>query len=291
MVLASHNANLNRKGVMAGLLASTSAWGLAQWLSPPVVVAYVLVLVRVSGLMTTAPWFQQQAIPNRSKAGLAMVLSALLLLGHVELTALPSLAALHSLPLLAAAAVQELVIGLVLGLAAHWVMLAFQAAGELVSVQMGLSMATALDPSSGGVTPITGKVLALLAVLLFFAYDVHHALLNALALSFSHIPLAQPWLLGHTGLLAQLLASWLMALFVLGLTLALPVMGLLLLVEVAMGFLAKLVPQMNIFMVGLPIKVMLGLWMMAESLPFCTEVFTKALVALTEALQRGLPLN
>jgi flagellar biosynthetic protein FliR len=82
--------------------------------------------------------------------------------------------------------------------------------------------------------------------------------------------------------------GWLGGLFVLGLSLALPVMGILLLAEVAMGFLAKLVPQMNIFMVGLPFKVMLGLWAMAETLPYASEVFTLALQQLNTTLLKGL---
>jgi flagellar biosynthetic protein FliR len=261
---------------------------LLQWVSPPVIVAYVLVLVRVSGMLVAAPWFNQQEIPTRFKAGLAFILALVLLLGTVGIGNLSQLAALTSLPLLAAAAVQELAIGILLGLAVHWVTLAFQVSGELVSVQMGLSMATALDPASGGATPITAKLLAMLAVVLLLAENVHHALIKALAVSLQQVPLAQPWLLGHLGDLAALMIGWLGGLFVLGLSLALPVMGILLLAEVAMGFLAKLVPQMNIFMVGLPFKVMLGLWAMAETLPYASEVFSLALQQLNTTLLKGL---
>lgn len=261
---------------------------LLQWFSPPVIVAYVLTLVRVSGMLVAAPWFNQQEIPARFKAGLAFILALVLFLGTVGIANVSQLPALTSLPLLAVAAVQELVIGILLGVAVHWVTLAFQVSGELVSVQMGLSMATALDPASGGSTPITAKLLAMLAVVLLLAENVHHALIKALAISLQQVPLAQPWLLGHLGELAALLTSWLGSLFVLGLSLALPVMGVLLLTEVAMGFLAKLVPQMNIFMVGLPFKVMLGLWAMAESLPYASEVFTLALQQLNTTLLKGL---
>lgn len=228
------------------------------------VITFLLILIRVSGMMVSAPILSLASMPAYTKIGTAIGLSLLLFPLHMGAK---EYVVPHDIFPFAAMAGQEFLIGLLIGFAAQLVLTGIQAAGEMISIQMGLSVATVLDPVSQTQNPLIGQFYNLMAILLFLSLNIHHALIAAVHRSFEWIPLGQPF--SHlTGILTQRFITMGQEMLVLAITFALPVFGVLLVLDIALSFVAKVMPQMNIFVVGMPLKVMCGMALMIASLPF-----------------------
>lgn len=256
------------------LSASLPPASLLDWLQPVYVLTYLLVMVRLTGMMLAAPFFTQAAFPMRVKVGFALGVGLLLFtsVGLPYATQNPTLAgADKGLPTFLAMALQELALGLMLGLVVRLAVEAVQMAGELLSVQMGMAMASQVDPSSGAPQPLIGKLLLYMALVLLLQYNLHHALIEAVVASYTPMPLGAPWPWDNTGVLVNRMVTLGSQMFVAALMLAMPVKALLLMLEVAMAFVAKLMPQMNIFMVALPLKLVVGFWGLATFLPMAAQ--------------------
>jgi flagellar biosynthetic protein FliR len=219
--------------------------------------AYGWPFLRILALVAAAPVIGHRAVPRRFKVGLALLLTAVLV---PALPAAPPISAEGALALL----VQQLGIGIALALAMHVAFAAVSLAGDLVGLQMGLSFATFVDPTHSGQTPILGTVLGMFATLLFFAIDGHLHLVAALADSFRHAPVSAELPLRDTW---GALVAWGGELFRIGFHLALPVLAAMLGCNLALGVLTRAAPQLNLFSVGFPITLALGLLMLALLLP------------------------
>ena len=143
-------------------------------------------------------------------------------------------------------------------------------AGTMIGVQIGFGMVNTLDPQSGGQMSVLANLYYLLAVLLFFALDGHHTLVGALVHSCRLVPPFSPL---ETGAGSWLTMQGFADFFVIGLRVAAPVILVLLMVSVAMGFVVKTVPQFNILVVGFPIKIAVGLAVLGISMTFFGQVF------------------
>jgi flagellar biosynthetic protein FliR len=214
--------------------------------------------LRAVGVLATAPVWSSRYLPWPLRAVLALYLG--LALAPVVQPAVTGATAVHLLLV----AATELVTGLALGYAAGLTFAAVQVAGHLVDMEMGFGIVNVIDPNLGQPSPVAGTFLYLLAMLLFLQFDGHHLLLAALADSFRVIPLA-----GATwgGPPTQVLIRASGQVFWLALRIALPVVGALFVATVALGLVARSVPQMNVFIVGLPVKIASGLFLLAASLP------------------------
>ncbi|XVJ52280.1 MAG: flagellar biosynthetic protein FliR [Vampirovibrio sp.] len=257
--------------------ASTLAVGstLLQWLSMPHLLATFLVFCRVTGLFLVAPFFNHPALPLQLRLwfGLSIgVIFYLTLNGPQQMNALAwmPMDLAHLLPFI----LKELALGLLMGLVMKYMMDALHLAGESLSQQMGLSMASALDPSSGAQSPIISNLLSQYALILFMALGMHHWVLLSLHSSFELLPLSflPDWT--KMGLLSERMILVSAGMFSTGLMLAAPIQALLLMVEVALGYISKLMPQMNVFMVAAPLKIMLGLWGIITFLPAMQSFMT-----------------
>jgi flagellar biosynthetic protein FliR len=167
----------------------------------------------------------------------------------------------------------ETAIGLLLGLVAQFVFGAVQMAGELSGMQMGLGMASLIDPQSHDRFVVLAQWQSVLALLLFLAVDGHHMLIEALAESFRRVP---P---GATGVHAAgfgMAVTFAGQIFVLALKLAAPVLILVLLMNAGLGALGKLVPQLNVMVVGFPINVAAGFFILTLSQPFAMRLLEGA---------------
>lgn len=229
--------------------------------------ALVWPFLRVLALVAAAPVLGHRAVPARVKTGLALVVTALLV------PALPPSPPLDH-PGWFAILAQELLIGLSLALAMHVAFAAVALAGDLVGLQMGLSFATFVDPAHSGQSPMIGTFLGLLATLVFFAADGHLALLAALAESFRHAPVGAAAPAAETW---GALVAWGGELFRIGLQLALPVLAAMLAGNLALGVLARAAPQLNLFAVGFPAALILGLALLALALPMLDTPMREAL--------------
>lgn len=231
---------------------------------------FLLILTRVGGLLATAPVFSSRLIPGQWKA-LFSVLFALLLLPLVPGLAEPPPTLWHWLTV----AVQEAAFGLTAGFVTSLSLAAIQVAGQVLDVQVGFGMVNVFDPQLGTQVPLIGSFYQILAMLIFLLSNGHHLLLRAAVASFQAVPLSQ-FVLGPAvqPYIVQLFSNA----FVLGLKLALPVLATLLLTDVGIGLMSRAVPQMNLFVVGLPVKVIVGLLALLLSLPAVTGAMEQVLV-------------
>lgn len=162
------------------------------------------------------------------------------------------------------AAVSELALGAVLGLSIMLAFAAFSVAGALLDVQIGYGIAQVLDPVTKRQVPILTAGFNLIAVVVFFLVNGHHALMRGLVYGFERFPPGRPWQIAQA---AGPVLKQVAGLFTLGFALAAPVVFCILLVEVGLGVLARNLPQMNMFAMGIPVKILVGvsalsLWML-----------------------------
>ena len=163
----------------------------------------------------------------------------------------------------------ETLIGFTIGLVAQLTFGAVQMAGQLAGIQMGIGLSNLIDPQTQEHITSLAQWQNLLALLVFFSVDGHHMLIRAVADSFRVLPLGGglPSAAGF-GMVMDLAGG----LFVVALKIAAPVMVLLLLVNAAMGVLSKLIPQLNVFIVGFPLNVAAGLFILTASQPFTVRL-------------------
>lgn len=231
--------------------------------------------------MASAPLISERAIPKSVKIGLSV--SIALVLTPLLLAKLPS--APMPLGQILGLGLREVMTGVIVGFGFTLLFTGLQAAGELVGLQVGFALANVYDPLSQRQVGVLAQFELVLGMLVFFAIDGHHLMLRAFFDSYQVIPVAgmQFTAAGMTELIR--LSS---AMFVIAIKVAAPVMGAVLLTETALGIVARTVPQMNVFIVGFPLKIAVGLFMVATALPLFSTVFGKLLYQLNGALDQVL---
>ena len=211
--------------------------------------------------MTTAPVFGSKVIPVYVRVGLALLLSLLLIpMSKWDITRSPA-----SLLMLAWWVLIELTYGLAAGYVAALFFQAVQMAGQLIDMQVGFGMINVFDPQYGQQVPLVGNFKFLMALVVFLALQGHHVIITALADNFRLVPLGVPL---HLDNAAAMMVDAVATMFVLSLRIALPVMGTVLMTDVALGILARIMPQMNVFVVGITGKLVVGMFMIYLILPF-----------------------
>lgn len=225
----------------------------------PLFQAYFLILMRVGPILFMMPVFQARNIPQPVKAGLTLLVSLVLLpITGIDPAFFPSEPLGFGFLLLS-----ELMIGFLLGFSVRLVFAGLQLAGEIASFQMGFGMARVMDPQSGTQSTVVSEFYYLVGLLLFLAVDGHHWFFKALAQSFH---LLSP---GEFHLREGLLRLFLHLsgnMFMLAIKIAAPILAVLLMVKIAMGIIAKTIPQVNLLMTSFPITVGLGLVFLGLSL-------------------------
>ena len=221
---------------------------------------FALVFFRLTGLFVAAPLFSGRDIPRGVKLGLGL-LTALIVFPTVPAGSDGLTADLGSAALAAAA---ELAVGLTLGFLATMLFSAFQLAGQHIGQQMGIALADVIDPFSENEVPVIGQFQNSLALLVYVAAGGHRLLVGAAAESFRTVPLGgfrvTPGLVGSlVGASGRILE--------LSFQIAAPVLVALFLSTVALGFVARAVPQMNILMLSFPLQIGLGLGVLIWTLP------------------------
>jgi flagellar biosynthetic protein FliR len=249
-------------------------------LSLPRLIVFVLALARVGGLLVLGPILGSRIAPVRVRAALAFFL-ALAMLPAVPAEAATALASDAGPIRLFAALGLEIAIGFTLGLVAEFVFGGVQMAGQLAGIQMGIGISNLIDPQTQDHITSLAQWQNLMALLVFLSVDGHHLLIRALAESFRVLPMGGGFPavdgLGRVLVLAG-------DIFVFALKASAPVLVLLLMVNGAMGVLAKLIPQLNVFIVGFPLNVGVGLFMVAASQPFTMRLLETSFADMTTAL-------
>ncbi len=240
------------------------------WLS-----AFLWPLVRILGVLMAAPVFGHRATPTRVKIGLGVFI-ALVLVPTLPPPPDIALGSWQGLLVL----VRQLLIGIAIGFVIRIAFAAVDAAGEIIGLQMGLGFATFFDPQSAGQSLVLARFFNMLAVLLFLAVDGHLLLLDVLARSFQALPVgAAP--LGAAGF--RSVTAFGSIIFAIGLQLALPLIAIMLMTNLALGILTRAAPQLNIFAIGFPITLSVGLVALSLSLPYFTVQFGRIVQSSLEA--------
>jgi len=246
-------------------------------MSDALLITYLLVLARIAGLVTAAPVFGHLLVPVRVRAGLAVVLAAALAPAVAPTPVAPP----ETTWALAGAIALESMIGVVLGLVSQLIFAGVQLGGQMAGIQMGFGMANLIDPQTQAQVTVVAHWQQLLALLVFLALDVHHLLLRALLASFHTAP---PGGLGLAAVGLRGVVELAGNLFVDGVRISAPVLIALLLTNGALGVLARTIPQLNVFVVGFPVNVGVGLVLLGASLPFTFRLLTTRFGELEPAL-------
>jgi flagellar biosynthesis protein FliR len=213
--------------------------------------AFLLVLARVASFFVTLPLFSYRTIPNNHKMGLAFFISWIMFFAiykePIEMDGYYFLLIL-----------KEVLIGLLIGLFAYMMMSAIQIAGGFIDFQMGFAIANVIDPQTGAQSPIMGQYLYIFALFFFLAINGHHLLLDGIFYSYQLIPLNQLGLPFGNENVAHYVITAFSKMFVIAFQMSIPIVGSLFLVDVALGIVARTVPQLNIFVVGLPVKILVS---------------------------------
>lgn len=244
----------------------------AAWLSP-----LLWPLLRVLALFGAMPVIAQRGVPVRLRVGLAFLIA---LCAQASLPAMPVIALDSAAAVFAV--VQQLLVGLALGFAARIVFAAIEFAGEIVGLQMGLNFAGFFDPASGGQTTATSRFLGVAVSWLFVVMNGHLLLVAAVVQSFHAFPVGgEPFAF----LRAAQPQVWGAEVFRLGLAIALPIVAMLMFVNLVLGVVSRVAQQMNIFSIGFPITLGVGLAGMFFTLPLMSAPFTAALERMLEAFR------
>jgi flagellar biosynthesis protein FliR len=186
------------------------------------------------------------------------------------------------MPSFLALVARELLVGALIGFAVLLIFTALQAAGHIVGLQMGFSLANVVNPLTADHASLIDQFYALLAALIFFSMNGHHGLILAMQQSFDVAPVGQ----SAFGLPpAAVLFGWGRDLFIIATRISLPVVAALLLTDVAMAVIARSVPQLNVFVVGMPAKVAVAFIMLIVTVPVASVIMARTLAGLGPATQ------
>ena len=218
---------------------------IAGWISN-----FLLPLFRIAAVLMVMPIIGTQLVPQRVRLYMSLAITVLLV---PVLPDMPQVDALSSRSMLLIA--EQVLIGAMLGFSLQLFFHIFVFAGQLVSMQMGLGFASMMDPATGVSVPVLGQFLLMLVSLLFLAMNGHLVVFDVLAESFVTLPVGQSLNIDHFAIVAGRL-SWVIGA---ALLLALPAVSALLVINIAFGVMTRAAPQLNIFTIGFPLTLVMGL--------------------------------
>lgn len=221
-------------------------------LLPMLAAAFLLTFARVGTMVMMMPGIGEMNMPARVRLTIALVLTAVLMPAHqsaytIDLTALGPVTMM---------VFQEILIGAVLGLTARLAVSCLQVAGSVIAQQLGLGFVTAVDPTQNQQGLLVGNFLAVLGITLVFATDMHHMVIMALNDSYSIFAPGQAPIMGD---IAKHITQVIAGSFKIGIQLSAPFLVFGLLFNLGLGVLSRLMPQMQVFFIGLPLSILLGL--------------------------------
>lgn len=236
------------------------------FLSPGHLDAFILVLLRVSAIVVTIPVISEASVPARFKAALSILIT--LIVFPLVVPKIPPAENYHVLILMYRMA-GEVMIGLIIGYIARLVLAGIQMAGDIIGFQMGLSIANVIDPMTSEQVSIITELQYLVALLVFLAVDAHHIFFSAIIQSYS---ILNPLVFHFSGPLMQAVLSYSKEMFVIAVKLAAPLIAVMLFTNVGLGIVARTVPQINIFIVGMPLQIAVGLILLGLTVPMFVKL-------------------
>lgn len=237
----------------------------------------MLVFIRISGLLFTAPLFGEKIIPTKVRLLLSLIIA-------LSLTPLLQLKPWPMTPeplVLVLAVLGELLIGLIIGFSAKLLFDGVQLSGQLIGYQMGFGVANVLDPLSGAQVSLFGQAEMFVALLLFLSLNAHHLFFRAMVESYRLIP---PFDFHPHPLLVNKIMSMAGQMFVIAVQIGAPTIAVLLFTNVFFALMARTVPEMNIFIVAMPIGIAVGIFIFSLSMPMVSSLLNRAFSVLQQDL-------
>ncbi|MBS4193998.1 flagellar biosynthetic protein FliR [Lederbergia citri] len=214
----------------------------------PNISVFMLIFMRVSTFFVTLPLFSYRTLPATYRIGFAFFLS-LLMYYTIDVQSIDITGTYFLLIL------KEAGVGLLIGFTAYMILSAIQIAGGFIDFQMGFAIANVIDPQTGTQSPLIGQYLYMFSLLFLLAVNGHHLIMDGIFYSYQSIPIDQVFIpFGNSSLAEYIIKSFSM-MFMIAFQMSIPVVASLFLVDVALGIVARTVPQLNIFVVGFPIKI------------------------------------
>lgn len=213
--------------------------------------AILLVLVRMSGLFILSPVFGRQNMPALFKVGFAFFLTLI----YVSASNNLAIDYKDSMVLYVVFVAKELAVGIIMGYVTYIIMSGIYLAGQIIDNQVGFGYANVLDPITNIQVPLTSNFYYTYIILIFLLINGHHMIIRALFYSFSVIPIGQ---LTFTSDVIAELGGLMAEMFSIALRISAPIIAAVFIADVVLGVLSKTIPEMNVFMLGMPIKIFLG---------------------------------
>lgn len=234
--------------------------------------------------MMTLPLFDSKNIPLLFKVGLSFTIS-IILFPVLKLTGIPFLTEIISFGIAIAG---EIMLGVIIGLSVKLIFAGIQLAGQVTGFQMGLAIANLLDPVTQSQNSIIGQFKYLTAMLIFLAINAHHWFLRSLVASFRLVP---PFDFQFNNSLMKHLMLLAGNMFIIAIKVGAPIIVVMLLTSVALGLVARTVPQMNIFIVAMPLQIVIGLIFLGFMLPYLSVFLSRIFNELGSGLVTLLKLS
>jgi len=218
---------------------------------PALAATFMLVFARIGAMVMLLPGFGETSIPTRIKLSIALLLTLIILplqraAYHIDMSSLTPLLVLM---------LHEIVVGIVLGATARVTLSALQVAGSVIAQQLGLGFVTAVDPTQGQQGLLIGNFLTILGLTLLFTTDTHHLVIAALNESYRIFSPGESFPSGDVAALATRAFA---AAFKIGMQLSAPFLVFGLVFNIGLGILARLMPQMQVYFVGVPVSILAG---------------------------------
>ena len=219
--------------------------------------AFAFTFLRSMAIVLLLPFFGGRSVPFMVKVGVSILLAVM---ATPFIDRVPSLDGLFPIGIF-----REVLIGITIGFVVRLLFAGVEMAGQLTGIQMGFGVATVIDPQTISQLSVFAQLFNIVAALLFFSMNIHLVFIMAIKESYSLVP---PYGFALSAPVLDGLLTMTGRLFVVSIKLAAPIMVVILLINIALGIVARTVPQMNVFIIGFPITIMVGLAMFLLTLPF-----------------------
>lgn len=244
---------------------------------------FLLIFCRITAFFVVVPVFSSQSVPTTFKIGLSFFVSMVIFSsGGMNVTVPQDL----NLILLI---VRETLIGLLLGFIAYLMFMTIQTAGSFIDIQIGFGIANVIDPMTGASAPIIGNFKYMIALLLFLSMNGHHYLLDAIVYSYKWVPINNDLFIKMIdGSLSDFLVRTFAQSFMLAFQMSAPLVTALFLTDVGLAFLARTAPQYNVFVIGVPLKIIVGLSLLLILMPGLAVLFQNLFDIMFESMHNLL---
>lgn len=231
--------------------------------------ALTLVIIRLASFFVIVKAFYPKGTPNQLKAFFALIFGVAIM-GGIDYTQVGEISNNY---MLAMYVISEVFTGIILGIITNIIFDIVMMAGSLMDVHIGLSMVSVLDPTAQNNSTLISNLLHYVAMVIFFVLDGHHILLKSLIESYKLLPFGENIFNQDTMMyLIEVVAKF----FAIGMKIAMPMVLIIILTDLCMGLVSRAVPQINVMVLGMPVKILVGLFTLTIALPILIKVFISA---------------